>query len=131
VKVPVPTHGSTTRYNQRVHFADGSIGVGLLTVLTRAEVCAELEAANVNPSELDFLVCNCGAYILYASTNGEWVTDEAWEEKVVHRWDKKLVVRWLALMICIVLRSWIHLEAIDDGVHVVIVPNATSSCMHA
>lgn len=73
--------------------ADGSAAVGLLTVLTFSEICAELAAAGVDAAALDFLVCNGGAYLFYMGLDGEWLTDETWEAKVAYRWDKKLVVR--------------------------------------
>jgi hypothetical protein len=73
--------------------ADGALAVGLLTVLTFGEICQELQAEGLNPVDLDFLVCNCGAYIFYMSTDGVWIADETWEAKVSYRWDKKLVVR--------------------------------------
>jgi hypothetical protein len=78
--------------------AGGKLAVGVLTVLTFNEVTTELRRAGVEPADLDFLVCNCGAYILYRSASGageeaQWFADEAWEAKVMHHWDKQLVVR--------------------------------------
>ena len=71
----------------------GGVAVGLLTVLTFSEVLEELQKADFEPTTLDFIVCSCGAYIMYVDVEGQWVADEAWEERVCHRWDKKLVVR--------------------------------------
>lgn len=71
----------------------GGVAVGLLTVLSFSEVQKELKQADVEPTALDFIVCSCGAYIMYVDVDGQWVADETWEERVCHRWDKKLVVR--------------------------------------
>lgn len=71
----------------------GGVAVGLLTMLTFIEVQEELQKAHVEPTALDFIVCSCGAYIMYVDVEGQWVADEAWEKRVCHRWDKKLVVR--------------------------------------
>ena len=79
--------------------ADGSVGVGLLTVLTFNEVVERLKDADVTPTDLDVIVCNCGAYIMYSDMDGNWKADEAWEAKALYRWDKKLVVRCAALRI--------------------------------
>lgn len=82
--------------------ADGSLGVGLLTVLSFSEVVEELKNADVEATALDFIVCSCGAYIMYIDTEGNWKADEAWEAKAMYRWDKKLVVRcvlWPAIFI--------------------------------
>eukprot|EP00892_Ulva_mutabilis_P007983 jgi/Ulvmu1/5557/UM023_0093.1 len=77
---------------------DDTVGVGLLTVLTFSEVVEELKAADVTPTDLDFIVCNCGAYIMYVDMDGNWKADEAWEAKGLYRWDKKLVMRTLTRM---------------------------------
>jgi hypothetical protein len=78
-----------------INAADTSAGlaVGLRTVLTFNEVLQELAEASVDAAALDFIVCNCGAYIMYMDSEGQWQADEAWEEQALHRWDKKLVVR--------------------------------------
>lgn len=73
--------------------ADGSLAVGLLTVLTYAQLSEELGKADFNLADLDFLVCNAGSYIFHRDDSGEFVADEGWEDKVSYRWDKKLVVR--------------------------------------
>jgi hypothetical protein len=73
--------------------ADGSLAIGLLTVLTLSEIKHELEQSGIKAVDLDFLVTNCGAYIFCRSEEtGEFVADGAWERKIPHRWDKKLVV---------------------------------------
>lgn len=62
-------------------------------MLTFNEVVEQLKDADVTATDLDFIVCNCGAYIMYADMDGNWRADEAWEAKAMYRWDKKLVVR--------------------------------------
>lgn len=71
----------------------GGIAVGILTMLSFSEVQKALQEADLEPTCLDFIVCSCGAYIMYTDVDGQWVADEAWEDTVCHRWDKKLVVR--------------------------------------
>lgn len=78
--------------------ADGSLAIGLLTVLTLNEIKHELKRAGIKAADLNFLVCNCGAYIFCRSEEtGEFIADGAWEQKITHRWDKKLVVRFVPL----------------------------------
>ena len=79
--------------NSVVFCADGSIAVGLLTVLTYKELEKALSSKGFELKDLDFLVCNAGSYIFCRTGSGEFVADEAWEELVSYRWDKKLVVR--------------------------------------
>lgn len=66
-------------------------------MLTFNEVVEELKNADVAATDLDFIVCNCGAYIMYVDSEGNWKADEAWEAKAMYRWDKKLVVRCMPL----------------------------------
>ena len=53
---------------------------------------------NFNPKQLDFIICNAGAYIMCLNSNGDWVSDEAWDHKVTVHWDKQLVLRTLTRM---------------------------------
>lgn len=78
---------------QPVDPRQGGVAVGLLTMLAFTEIKQELQKSDVEPTSLDFIVCSCGAYIMYVDVAGQWVADEVWEERVCHRWDKKLVVR--------------------------------------
>jgi hypothetical protein len=88
----------------------GGVAVGVLTMLTFSEVQEELRKADVEPTALDFIVCSSGAYIMYVDVEGQWVADEAWEERVCHRWDKKLVVR---TCLCACMHACVFLSLLD------------------